>query len=464
MMFRATGGRAGWSAVIPMALVFAAGGWLLLAGKQMQPDLKASSQFAQRRPTGVPQLVSVEPLPEMGPDGEMCEWVPASSRSRLAAMLQEERPAASSAAAIRSSVVLERRPLRSIRDPFPTYSAVAVDVTNNEIVLQDENLFQIMVYDRLANTPPAAAMTEPKRVISGPATHVEYNCGLYIDPKNGDIYSVSNDTLRSVTVFSRNARGNVAPDRQLSVPIRSYGIAVDEASEELFVTVQSPPAVLVHRKYAEGQAKPIRVLAGNRTRLADPHGVGLDTKNGLIFVTNYGNVAEFRDGGVLPRRDEDQVPGSGRNELPSISVYPIQAGGDTPPVRVIQGPNTRLNWPSHLSVDEEHGEVYVANDADNSILVFRAADHGDTAPARVLQGPKTQIQNPAGVYVDTTHDELVVANLGNHRATVYRRTASGDAPPIRTIRAAPEGKPAVMFANPGAVAYDTNRDAIIVPN
>ena len=50
-------------------------------------------------------------------------------------------------------------PLRVIKDPYPTYSAVAVDFNNGEIVLQDENLFQIMVYDRTANTPPQAAMT-----------------------------------------------------------------------------------------------------------------------------------------------------------------------------------------------------------------------------------------------------------------------------------------------------------------
>ena len=106
----------------------------------------------------------------------------------------------------------------------------------------------------------------------------------------------------------------------------------------------------------------------------------------------------------------------------------------------------------------------MANDGDNSILVFRVTDSGDVAPIRVLKGPKTQIQNPAGVFVDTVNDELVVANMGNHRATVYRRTAHGDAPPIRTIRTAPENTPALQIVNPGSVAYDTKRDELIVPN
>jgi hypothetical protein len=83
-----------------------------------------------------------------------------------------------------------------------------------EIVLQDENLFQIMAYDRTANTPPKAAFTEPKRIIGGSYTKIEFNCGLYIDPPTGDIYSISNDTVDTM-VRQRPARpGTVyaAPD------------------------------------------------------------------------------------------------------------------------------------------------------------------------------------------------------------------------------------------------------------
>jgi hypothetical protein len=66
--------------------------------------------------------------------------------------------------------------------------------------------------------------------------------------------------------------------------------------------------------------------------------------------------------------------------------------------------------------------------------------------------------------VDLTTDEIFVSNMGNHSATVYTRTASGDAPPKRVIRAAPMGAPALQIGNPGAVAYDTKRDEILVPN
>jgi 6-phosphogluconolactonase (cycloisomerase 2 family) len=356
------------------------------------------------------------------------------------------------------NVSLNRPPVRVIKDPYPTYSAVALDLEHNEIVLQDENLFQIMTYDRLSNTPPRATMTEPKRIIGGLNTKIEFNCGLYIDPKTGDIYSVNNDTLNTMTIFSREAKGNVPPTRELATPHRSYGIAVDEQAEELFMTVQDSPSVYVFRKYAQGTEKPLRIMRGNKTQLADAHGIALDTKNGWMFVANHGNAASYREGG------QGRVPGSGKFLPPSITVYPLKSEGDVAPIRVIQGTNTQLNWPAHLALDEQNGDLYVANDGGHSVLVFKVTDDGNVAPSRILSGPKTQIKNPTGVTLDMKNDEIVVANMGNHQATVYPRTANGDVAPRRVIRGAPANHAALQIGNPGAVAYDTKRDQILVPN
>jgi len=47
---------------------------------------------------------------------------------------------------------------------------------------------------------------------------------------------------------------------------------------------------------------------------------------------------------------------------------------------------------------------------------------------------------------------------------VYPRAGNGDLAPVRLIRAAPAGKKALAIGNPGAVAYDSKRDQILVPN
>ncbi len=426
-----------------------------------------------RRPTGFPQLISVEPLPAM--DGEMCEWMPAgASSSILAAYRLPQRTAQGSDA----DDVSQRDPLRVIRDPYAGYSAVAVDPVRGEVVLTDENLFNILVYDRLENTPPSAALSEPKRMIGGLNTRIEFQCGLYIDPASGDIYAVNNDTVDTLVIFDRQARGNVPPTRQLATPHGTFGIAVDEQNQELFLTIQHDSAVVVYEKMAEGEDAPIRLLQGNRTRLADPHGIALDMENDLIYVTNHGSSHEVRAGlgprtGYLgrakgkanwPLGPNNTVPGSSKFGPSSISVYDRSASGDTPPVRVIAGPQTQLNWASGIALHPERGELFVANDAGDSILVFRANASGDVAPIRVLKGPHSGIKNPTGLFLDIDHDELWVSNFGNHTASVYPMTAEGDTPPLRTIRSAPVGTPSLMIGNPGALAYDTKREEILVPN
>ena len=432
----------------------AAAGWFLSV-ETRRTELTVASETAVRRPTGEPQLVSVEPLPAM--EGQICEWAPASASTTLRGSLQQEgasrtAPASGSTAGTQTSMEVERAPVRVIRDTYPTYSAVAVDPIRNEIVLQDENLFQILVYDRMANTPPSASMTEPKRTIGGRKTKIEFNCGLYIDPKTGDVYSINNDTMDTMVVFSRKAQGNVAPDRELYTPHGAYGIAVDEEKQELLITVEHVNAVVVYRKMAQGDEKPLRILQGERTGLEDPHGIAVDAKNQFLFVANHGN-ANNRQRGT-----------GGRFEPPAITVYPLGATGDTAPLRVIEGPQTRLNWPAQMYADEEHQELFVANDADDSILVFRAMDDGDVAPTRIIKGAKTGLRNPTGVFVDSKNQEVVVSNMGNHTATVYPRTANGDVAPWRTIRNAPQGKLALAIGNPGAVGYDSKREEVLVPN
>lgn len=380
----------------------------------------------------------------------------------------------------RKTIRLLRAPERTIQDSYSSFSAVAVDVARNEIVLEDENRDQIMVYGRLDNTPTQATMSEPKRVIGGSHTKISQNCGLYVDPLTGDVYSVNGDTTNYMTVWSRQATGNVTADRELATPHRAFGVVVDEEAKELFITIEYPPAVVVFPKTARENDAPLRILEGDKTQLAEVHGVALDTKNQLLYVANQGptsrnvnDVGWTRD--VQPGTptvewtpDSDRwkylIAGSGEFRPPSITVYPLKASGDTPPLRVIQGPLTRLDWPAHISLDLEHGELFVANSVTDEILVFRASDNGNVAPIRVLKGSHTGLSHPHGVFVDAKNDELVAANFGNHSSTVYRRNASGDTPPLRTIRAAPANAPAPMFGSIGALAYDTKRDQILAPN
>jgi DNA-binding beta-propeller fold protein YncE len=400
---------------------------------------------------GSARLVSVEQLPDYS---ELCAPEEASAIATLSAEFEENSwlGAFKEKSVYAADTIDVTRPaVRAIYDTYPIYSSVAVDPVRDEVVLQDTNLFGIRIFNRLDNTPPNVAATQPKRVIEGSDTKNEYNNGLYVDPKNGDIYNVAMDTADSVFVFRGGASGNTEPQRILRVPHRGFQLAVDEEKQELYSTNQYPPRVLAFRKSASGDEKPLRVIEGPRTGLADVHGIAIDVQRKLMFVGNWGNASDYT------------VAGTGKFNLPSIRVYPLDANGDVAPLRVIQGPKTQLNWMGGISLDPESGNLWVANDVGNSVLVFKGTDNGDVAP-RIIKGNKTGFDHPAGIFVDTKNKEVWVSNMGNSSATAYSITANGDAAPIRTIRSAPIGRRSLKFGKPQAVAYDTKRDELLVPN
>jgi len=427
---------------------------------------------------GDARLLSIQPLPEE--DGPMCNIVPASATSSLFAELsqqqeesqpagaQEARPSEAAKAA-----AAKRPPVRTIQDPNPVFSAIALDLAHDEVVMQDENTYSLMVYNRMENTPRSARMSEPKRVIHGANTNLDLNCGLYVDPGNGEIYSINNDTLSLLTVFSRDAKGDVKPVRVLKQQGSLYGIAVDEEKQEMFLLTQGG-SIGVYKKSAKDDDKPLRFVEGNQTRMANSHGIALDPKDGLMFVGNWGSShlneppaqrdipwgdgRRYGGGGGNGRT----IVGSGKFEPASITVYRMDAMGDVAPLRVIQGSKTQLNWPTSIAVDPEHKELFVANDTGDSVSVYNLDADGDAAPIRVLKGPKSLIKNPSGIVFDAKHDELWVSNFGNHTSTVYKRAAAGDATPARTIRSAPLEVPAPVLSNPHVVIYNPNRDELLV--
>ena len=409
-------------------------------------------------PTGSARLVSIQQFPDVG---EMClteetagsDLNPAAGlpENNLFAALRETSVYAAGQDAGQTTEVIRRPPLRYARDLDPIYSGIAVDLRRNEVLMQDHNTWSIRVFNRLDNTPPGVTRTEPKRLIGGPKTDIMFNTCIYVDPNNGDIYSVENDIGDGVFVFAEDAEGNVAPIRKLNVTHRAYAVAVDEGKQELFVSIQHPPAVEVYRKTASGNDKPLRVLKGESTRLSYSHGIAIDEKNKLLFVNNWGMISE------------PNVVG-GRYELPSISVYPLDANGDASPLRVIQGPKTQLDWPGSMAIDSNTGDLYVANDAGNSVLVFRRTDKGDVAPSRVIKGNRTGLSNPVSVFLDAKNKELWVSNMGKASATVYSLTANGNAPPLRTIRSAPADKVSLKLGKTHGMAYDSKREQALVAN
>jgi len=385
--------------------------------------------------------------PDNGEEGDICLVMPVLA-SLQAALPPIESPAG-------GDVV----PVRSVEDPYPSLHSIAVDTEHDQVVMTDSNRGGILFYDRTSGNK-SSLTTDPSWRIRGPATGMMFVAGVALDPTRREVFTVDNDIGDRMMVFPYDVDGNVRPKRVLSVPHGAWGIALNQQRDEIAISIEHPNSIVVYGRAATRLDAPKRVIHGPHAGLEDPHGIVFDVPANEILVANHGNWAP------LDREEagegENSIPG--RFDSPSITSYPGLAEGDVRPMRTLQGTQTQLNWPMGMSLDSIHDEIAVANYGDNSILIFHRTDNGNVAPVRLLRGNRTGILGPMGVAFDTKNDELWVANYRDHSAVVFSRTASGNASPKRTIRDAPPGSPAVGFGNPGAIAYDTKREELLVPN
>ncbi len=280
-----------------------------------------------------------------------------------------------------------RVPVRTIRDTAPTYSAVAIDENSDEVILQDNNLWSYRVFDRLSPTPKgnndvSTAETDRARAIT---RHCSSTTASMSTLQSGDdLFGGIRCQSDKMVHFPREAHGDVNPTSILHTPHRVYNIAADEVKQEFFVTVDFQPEVVVYRKSAAGEERPLRVIEGEDTGLDGPHGIAVDEKDRLLFVNTWGPHSTFT------------THASGRYFPPAIKVYALDSNGDAKPLRVITGDSTQLDWPAAMKYNPDNGDLYVANDIGASVLVFANAAklEGNVAPARAIKGlrPASVIQ------------------------------------------------------------------------
>jgi hypothetical protein len=355
-------------------------------------------------------------------------------------------------------------PLRQVSDPYPVFNGIAMDPEHNLVAMTDVNRKSVLSYDRTSGSNEPA-ITPPRRQAFGPHTNIGFVAGLLMDPVHKELLAINNDIEDTMVVFPYDSHGDAAPSRVLAIPHQSWGVALSQARDEIAISVEIQQAVVIYKRAARDVEAPVRYIRGPDTGLADPHGVFWDDRHHEIGIANHGNFRGLmKDTGAGCEPGDGDEHEAGEIRPPSITIYPDSAKGDATPVRTIEGEKTRLDFPMGLALDADHDEFAVANNGDNSVLVFSRRANGNAAPVRTLAGAKTGINRPMGVAIDAVHDELWVANFTGHSALVFDRRASGDVAPKRVIRSAPPGAPSPGFGNPQALAYDSKREQILVPN
>ena len=105
---------------------------------------------------------------------------------------------------------------------------------------------------------------------------------------------------------------------------------------------------------------------------------------------------EFHDEVVIPQ------PFAG-----AILTFPGGANGETPPLRIIQGPKAGLALNDVMTVDPVHNEYFVPRGQGGGMIhVFDRMAVGDVAPIRIIGGPKAGLGGIPSV--DYEHNFLIV--------------------------------------------------------
>jgi DNA-binding beta-propeller fold protein YncE len=172
-----------------------------------------------------------------------------------------------------------------------------------------------------------------------------------------------------------------------------------------------------------GNIAPDRQLSGGSTTLIAPTGIFVDIVRNLLYVANGNNQ-------ILVFNDASTVDGAATAPVRTITISATSAGifvdviadrlyvasgnsilifdgastanSASTPDRTISGGTSRLNQPRDIFVDTGTDRLYVANAADDTVLVFDDAStaNGSTAPDRILNLPA--FTDPWGIYVDVT--------------------------------------------------------------
>jgi len=193
------------------------------------------------------------------------------------------------------------------------------------------------------------------------------------------------------------------------------------------------PQIAVFARLAKENAKPTRVIFGQKTLLSRTmHDIRYDEIHDEFIVTNpYAQAILFFRGG---------------------------ANGEEAPIRYIQGPKTMLagavySGLDRVEVDPVNNEVLVG--VGNSVLFFPRDANGDVAPKRVLKNVDRRFNAGQTTAVDSVHNLVIVGGSaradapgggnspttdgddGGRRFTgalaIFNRTTNGDAKPLRLI-------------------------------
>jgi hypothetical protein len=141
------------------------------------------------------------------------------------------------------------------------------------------------------------------------------------------------------------------------------------ANDLLYIGNTGNNSITVYNHAAQGNTRPLRVIAGSRTGISSPGQLSADAQ-GNLYVANGSS--------------------QGQSTNPGILIFAHGANGNVAPIRKIAGSLTGINNVEAMIVDKVTGNIFVADNGvglgdDSTLMIFPPNATGNTAPfARVV--------------------------------------------------------------------------------
>lgn len=248
----------------------------------------------------------------------------------------------------------------------------------------------ILIFDSAST---ATGNVAPTRTIGGTVSGLISPSDVAYDATHDALYVLDvTDILVYNSISTSTVNGDIAPNRDITVPFNLTAFCLDVTNDRLYATDAAANAVHIFDNISaqNGVVGASRTVGGALTKLSVPFGVALDPTKNLV-VSNSG--------------------GSG-----SITVYSAAsvATGTSPlnvaPIATITGPATTLANPAQIILNtvSTGGEMVVADSASGEVATFAnvGASGGNTAPTRHIAGSATTLTltgqpTARGVALDT---------------------------------------------------------------
>nr|WP_320049987.1 hypothetical protein [uncultured Desulfuromonas sp.] len=245
---------------------------------------------------------------------------------------------------------------------------LVADAINNELYRSTA----VYAIDAELNDGPLRSFSLPDLDFPTRSSVPTYMTAMDVDPHNDEIvvtsaYIDAHSAIYggiyqfcAVSVYPRLVSGEATPSRLIlgtatGLDTSPNGVAVDWIHDEIVVLTAT--SILTFSRTDNGDVPPLRTISGELTELNGAGALKLDRLNNEIFVANSGDD--------------------------SILVFGRTDDGNLEPLRKISGPSTQLSDLKDLVVDEDNNELFAVN--GGMITVYDLDADGDTAPLRTMQ-------------------------------------------------------------------------------